>query len=269
MRLGIFAKTFVYPNVEDVFAAVRASGLDCVQFNMLCAGLPSLPDEIDPALSARVRGAARASGVEIAAVSGTYNMIHPDPRERAQGLRRLGVLAAACQALGTSTITLCSGTRDPLNMWQRHPENDSREAWSDLLHELEQALRIAEDCQVTLAFEPEHANVISSARRGRELLDAMRSAHLKVVIDGANLIEPGQDQRPLLDEAFALLGEEMVIAHAKDRTPDGGFCAAGQGVLDYAHYLSLLRAYPQVPLVLHGLSEGEVAGSLAALRGEG
>jgi sugar phosphate isomerase/epimerase len=272
MRLGIFAKTFERPAVEGVFEAVKAHGLDCVQFNMSCAGLSSMPDAIDPTTLDRIRAAAQASGVEIAAVSGTYNMIHPDAQVREQGLRRLGTLAAASvglcvrDGLCSRVITLCTGTRDPQNMWRRHPDNDSPGAWADLLRAMERALHIAEEKQVTLAIEPEHANVVSSAKRCRALLDELRSPRLKVVIDGANLIEPGSDQKQVLDEAFDLLAEDMVIAHAKDRSADGGFCAAGQGNLDYRHYLSLLQASAFAgPLILHGLGEGEVVASLEFL----
>jgi len=266
MKLGILAKTFERPTVEGVFEAVKAHSMECVQFNMASAGLASMPDEIDPAIIARIHYAAQASGVEIAAMSGTFNMIHPDLAEREKGQRRLRVLAAACQGLGAGVITLCTGTRDPLNMWRRHPENDLPEAWSDLLHAIEAALRIAEDERVTLAFEPEHANVINSARRGRALLDAMQSPRLKVVVDGANLIEPGDDQKRVLDEAFDLLGEEIVIAHGKDRAVDGGFCAAGQGILDYAHYLDLLQHISfSGPFILHGLAESQVGTSLQFL----
>jgi sugar phosphate isomerase/epimerase len=45
--------------------------------------------------------------------------------------------------MGTSVITLCTGTRDPENMWRWHPENASSQAWSDLLSSMEAALRIA------------------------------------------------------------------------------------------------------------------------------
>ena len=63
MRLGIFAKTFARPTVEDVFDAVRAHGLRCVQFNLSCAGVPSLPDEIAPSLVTRIREAAQSREV--------------------------------------------------------------------------------------------------------------------------------------------------------------------------------------------------------------
>jgi sugar phosphate isomerase/epimerase len=273
MQLGIFAKTFARPTVEDVFDAVRAHGLRCVQFNLSCAGVPSLPDEIAPSLITRIRDAAQSRDIEITAVSGTYNMIHPDQEVQQRGLRRLRTLAAACRGLSgglsggleTAIITLCTGTRNPVNMWQWHPENASPQCWSDLLQAMEAALRIAEEEQVTLAFEPERANVVNTAARGHALLAAMQSPRLKVVIDPANLIVPG-DERPMsqvLDEAFDLLGEQIVIAHAKDRGADDTFRAAGEGILDYDHYLHLLqaRAFPG-PLIIHGLAETQVDAAL-------
>lgn len=267
MRLGIFAKTFERPSVEEVLEAVRGHGLDCVQFNMSCAGLPSLPDTIDSGVITRIHSAAQASGVRIAALSGTFNMIHPDTQTRANGLARLRTQAGCCQGIGASVVTLCTGTRDPINMWHRHPENDSLEAWADLLRSIETALSIAEEANVILAFEPEHANVINSAARGRALLDEMQSKRLRIIMDGANLIEPGGDQKRILDEAFDLLGEEIIIAHAKDRTADGGFCAAGMGILDYEYYLRLLQTHSSnAPLILHGLNENQVDSCLHFLQ---
>ena len=49
-----------------------------------------MPDTIAPATADEIAAASSASGVAIAAVSGTYNMIHPDP---ARARRRAG---AAC-----------------------------------------------------------------------------------------------------------------------------------------------------------------------------
>jgi sugar phosphate isomerase/epimerase len=97
----------------------------------------------------------------------------------------------------------------------------------------------------------------------------MGSSHLKVVFDPANLFEtaPPDERRRRVEEGLALLGEHVVVAHAKDRRADGTFCPAGHGVLDYDHYLEQLRAAPtDAPLVLHGLAEDEVPGCLAFLR---
>src|SRR5205814_2073713 len=141
---------------------------------------------------------------------------HPDPRQRRDGLRRLPFLAAACRELKVPVITLCTGTRDEQDMWRHHPENASPEAWRDLTDTLSEALAVAAQFGVTLGFEPEVSNVVDSARQGRRLLDEMRSPHLKVVMDGANLFASGKlpRMRQVLDEAFELLGPDIVLAHA-------------------------------------------------------
>ncbi len=271
MQIGIFAKTFVRPTLEEVLDAIKRCGFDCVQFNLTCAGLPTLPDQIDPILCDHVRACMAQRGMNMGAISGTFNMIDPNLEKRRTGLRRLGGLITACERLGTWIVTICTGTRDPENMWRRHSENSSPQAWRDLLGSMSGALRFAEGAKVTLAFEPEVGNVVDSAKRARRLLDEMRSSRLKVVIDPANLFHFGElpQMKEILREAFDLLGPDIVLAHAKDLSWDGdaGHEAAGTGLLDYDYYLSLLdTAGFQGPLILHGLAEEEVSKSLEFLR---
>jgi sugar phosphate isomerase/epimerase len=273
VRIGIFAKTFARSSPEGVFDALVGYGLGETQFNMSVAGLISLPNEIAPALADRVKVAAAERQIALVAVSGTFNMIHPDREVRRDGLRRLGVLAGACDRLGTSVITLCTGTRDPENMWRRHQDNAKPEAWRDLLTTMQGALETAEQHGLTLAFEPEVANVVDSAEKGRRLLDEMRSPRLKVVMDAANLFDARDPARRLsrseeiLDRAFELLGGDLLLAHAKDVKRSGGAVAVGKGDLDYDLYLKHLNeAGFSGSLVMHGLAEKEVEDSLAFLR---
>jgi sugar phosphate isomerase/epimerase len=274
MEIGIFAKTFPRKTLDATLNAVRAHNIKYVQFNMACVGLPSMPEDIHVGLRDRIRRALAVRGLRMAAVSGTFNMIHPDAVKRQDGLRRLSALASACREMGTSIITLCTGTRDPDDMWRRHADNDLPEAWTDLAQSMRQAAQIAEENDVTLAFEPEVANVVDSAKKGRELLDEIGSPRLKVVMDAANLFHAGElpRMRDVLDEAFDLLGIDIVLAHAKDLSRDGeaGHEAAGTGLLDYDHYLALLRgASYDGPLILHGLAERQVDGCVAFLRAKG
>lgn len=271
MRLGIMATTFARPTLETTLDAIVASGVQSVQFDLACAGLPTLPDRVEPALCERVRDAFAVRGLRMDALSGTYNMIHPDPSERTAGLRHLRVLIDACAALGTPVVTLCTGTRDPRNMWRRHPDNDTPTAWTDLVASMREAVRGAEETGVTLAVEPEVANVVDSAQKARRLLDEIGSPRLKVVMDGANIFHRGQlpRMREMLEEAVALLGPDIALAHAKDLDHDGeaGHLPAGRGVLDYPLYLALLRGSGFTgALILHGLTEDDVAGCLTFVR---
>src|SRR5258706_14575641 len=139
-----------------------------------------------------MRNAFESRRLVMAAISGTFNMIHPDAGLRRENLRRLGVLAGACGALGTSVISLCTGTRDPRDMWRSHPDNGSPSAWKDLLGSMETALASAEQHQITLAVEPEINNVVDSAAKARALLDHFRSPRLKIIIDPANLFRASE-----------------------------------------------------------------------------
>lgn len=271
MQIGIMAKTFVRPTVDEIMGAVAAHGLHHIQFSLSCVAGSDTPDSIDPALCDRIRRAMDGRGIAMSAVSGTFNMIDPDMEKRRQGLRRLRALAAVCDRLGASVITLCTGTRNPDYMWRPHPDNGSPGAWKDLTAAMAEAAKIAEERKVIVAFEPEVSNVVDSAAKGRRLLDEIRSPWLKVVMDPANIFH--KDELPrmkeIIVEAFDLLGDSIALAHAKDLDHDGeaGHQAAGKGLLDYGLYLSLLgKAAPDVALILHGLQESEAKGCVAFLR---
>src|SRR3954468_5149170 len=269
MDAGIFAKTFRRGSVGETLGAGAGCGIAAIQFNMALAGGPSLPPEIRPETAAEIRAAIAARDLCVAAVSGTYNMAHPDREIRDAGADRLATLIAAAPALWTRVVTLCTGSRDPDDMWRAHPDNARPDAWRDSLEQIAAAVAVAERYDVVLAFEPEHNNVVGAAAAGRRLLDELRSEHLKVVLDAANLIRPGElgRQHETLREAFALLGDALVLAHAKDVRDDGTIVAAGHGGLDYGLYVELLRdAGYTGPLVLHGLSEEEVPESVRFVR---
>lgn len=272
MRLGIFAKTFDGTSASAVLAAVAAAGYSTAQYNMACSGLPSMPDEIPAEAAAAVAAASRRCTVSIAAVSGTYNMIHPDKAVRGQGHRRLEVLASRCKLLSAGMITLCTGTRDPQDQWRWHRDNDGPGAWRDLLASMETAIAIAERWDVTLGIEPELANVVSSPERAAVLISELQSPRLKIVIDPANLFEQASldEQRHIVASSIDLLGDRIAMGHAKDRTAGGGFVAAGKGVVDFAHYVACLKgAGFDGPMITHGLSAAEAPGVAKFLRDAG
>jgi len=267
MKLGIFAKTFSRPTIQELFQSIAGYGINSVQFNLSCTGLDPLPKNVPSELARRIADSANLAKVELSAISGTFNMAHPDPMDRHGNLIKFEVLCEVAGKLQIPVITLCTGTRDPVNLWKWHPENDSKEAWDDMVQSIESALIAAEKNNLILAFEPESENIVNSATRARNLLNELRHPRLRIVIDPANLISQGCNQREVLDEAFALLGDSIVMAHAKDRNSDFQACAAGKGILDFDSYLRQLKQSGFTgPLVMHGLDEIDVAFSREFLR---
>ena len=272
MRLGIFAYTFVRPTVEEVFDAVRAHGMFNTEWNYVAIEQQEVPDRIDPAFAVRVRTAAAERGITVDSVAGYTNLVDPDPARRNAALQRLFGLIRGARAHGADKVALCTGSRDPASMWRWHDGNDDADAWADLLASLGACLQVAEEADVTLVFEPEVNNVVHTARKARRLLDELQSPRLKVVFDGANIYHRGElaRQREMLTEAIDLLGADIALAHAKDIDEDGdaGHAAAGTGRLDFGHYLGeLARAGYDGSLLIHGLEERQVPGSVRFLRG--
>jgi sugar phosphate isomerase/epimerase len=269
MNLGIFAKTFRRETVSEIFAAVRGFGYTCTQFNMTCVGQSPLPAAVDDRIIDQILSAATNEKVELSALSGTFNMAHPDVKVRAGGLQGLKILAGICTRLHIPVLTLCTGTRDPADMWHRHPENASKEAKADFLDSLERTILIAEAASLLLAIEPEPANVIHSAPAARQLIREIKSSRVKIILDPANLIKAASasEDRDIIEEACQLLGDHVVLAHAKDRDANGQVCPAGKGVVDFPHFLKCLQEVGfRGALIAHGLNEPEAEPTARYLR---
>ncbi len=273
MQIGILLATFVRPSLQQRLDAAKANGTLHVQLSLDCAGIAAMPDEIPAGLAERIRTESAVRGITVASLGGTFNMAHPEAEHRTTGLRRLRVLAALAKELKIPRIHICSGTRNRQSMWLRHPDNTTPEAWKDMVACVREAADIARQAGVVLGVEPEVNNVVDSALKARRLMDEIGSPHLKITMDAANLFHAGQLPRmsEVLDEAFALVGKDVVMAHAKDldRDGDAGHKAAGEGKLDYERYMALLHKSGFTgPVFLHGLSEAQVPGCVAFVRGK-
>lgn len=260
MQIGIFAKTFDGADPETILAAAANASYATVQYNMACSGLPSLPTHVTPEHIEAIESAIENSGVSICALSATYNMVHPDSEIRNKGLASLEVLAGAAQSLNVRLLTLCTGSRNPLDQWAHHVDNQTPEAWADLRAAMEKALAIAEAHDLYLGIEPEHGNVVNSSTAAKQLIAELGSSRLKVIIDPANLVstESATEQKIIIATAIEQVAGHIVLAHAKDRNSNGEVVASGQGVIDFPHFISRLKngGYDG-PLVTHGLAASE------------
>jgi sugar phosphate isomerase/epimerase len=267
IELGIFAKTFT-GTLPEIFSAVHGSGINRIQFNFACANLPSMPDHVDEKTKSEILSALLQTPLSIDAVSGTFNMVHPDNVKRKSGLNQLEVIAMQCKWLGTNLITLCTGSRDEADMWKAHPGNNKPDAWHDLRETLDGALEIAGRFNLILGIEPESGNVINSIDKAARLIKEVNSPRLGIVFDPANLFERETSQviRERIAYGLEKLEDHIISAHAKDRNAKGEVVAAGKGMVPYPFYLEKLTHYGyKGSLIIHGLAPGEVPDSIAYL----
>jgi len=202
------------------------------------------------------------SGLTICALSGTYNMAHPDVATRQADRIGFTNVVQAAQFMQVPLVTLCTGTRDATNMWSAHADNGSSEAWVALRGELDFALELAARHGIALGVEPEPGNVVGNAKTARRLLDEIEVPQLKIVMDAANLLPPECQtrQREVVAEAVSLLGADLALVHTKDVSPTGEAVAAGRGVVDFRNFLKEIRSTGyRGPLVSHNFPEKDAA----------
>lgn len=262
MQVGIFAKTFAGTDPLKVLTAVRGSGYSATQFNLACCGLPSMPDAVEEDIIASIIAAGAESGVALVALSGTYNMAHPDHQVRDTGLRQLETVIKTASALAIPLVTLCTGTRHTSDQWAHHLDNADPSAWADMAREMEKALALAEHYGVTLGIEPEQANIVTSSEDAMRLITEMGSNRLRIVLDPANLFEVAAPDVALevVAKAVDVAAGHITMAHAKDRYADGRFATAGKGVVDFPDFIGRLKATGfDGSLITHGLSADEAS----------
>jgi sugar phosphate isomerase/epimerase len=260
MDLGIFSRTFEGPTLGAVLDNATAHGFELLHFNFRSAGLSAIPADLDAVRCHAIRSEIHTRHVRLAGVSGTFNAIHPDRVRREHETSLTCQLIALAPVLGTTLVSLSTGTRDVGDMWRGHPANGEPSAWSDLRYTLEHLLDAARSAGVILGIEPEHNNVVNSAHRARRILDEFHDDHLRIIFDAANLLTLStvECQRSVLAEAFDLLGPDIAVFHAKDLAVEGDV-AAGRGLLDYRLYFELIAGLgAPVPVIIHEVAEDDV-----------
>ncbi|MEJ7838835.1 MAG: sugar phosphate isomerase/epimerase [Thermomicrobiales bacterium] len=272
MRTGIFESVYPEALLGDRFGSMAKHGFTAVQFNLASIGLQTLPEEIPETARTEILEAVNSHDISLSALAGTFNMIDPDLSTRMDNLSRLLGLIEFAPYIGVEIVTICTGTRDSGSMWRHHPDNSTPEAWADLVEMLAPALRAAEANGVVLGVEPEPANVISNAALAKRLIEEMASENLGIIADPANLAAGAREVAvgDVLDQAFDLLGDRIVLAHAKDLDEHGRFRPAGQGIVPWAQFRELLRSAGfDGSVICHSLGVEDIPLAIDTLRDGG
>ncbi|MGE0220844.1 sugar phosphate isomerase/epimerase family protein [Mycolicibacterium sp.] len=270
--LGAFARIFHVQTAVQLAEAFRAHGLTQVQLNLSTFGFPTLPTEIEvssPTLEG-IRDDLVAAGLTLWGVSATFNTAHPDLSRRMDQTALAANFIARLGCTGAHAATLCSGSRDPGNMWGFHPDTTSESAWRDFRTSLDVLLPAAERSGVLLAIEPEPANTVADVDRALRLLRELgEDAHrIGFILDPANLITnvAPSDHKYTLERAFGELGDRAICVHAKDVVAWSS-TLAGQGVVDYELVGRLHRDLASgVPLIIQDATPEELADVVKLLR---
>lgn len=259
--IGAFSRIWTGLELPELPAVMHAAGVTTTQWNFRTLGRPPIDPTVTHDDCAAIRETLRAGLVGIWGLSCTYNIADPDPAKREdQTVRALKQISYAPQ-LGAEVVTLCSGTRDPENMWRAHPDNSTPEAWNDAMTTLGRLAEQAGDSGILLGIEPEVNNIVVDADAAVRMLDQFGpDAPLSIVLDPANLLTVDRlpQQADILTDAFRRLAPRVSALHAKDVVASG-YSAAGAGGLDYELIARLHQQYtPDVPVIIQDARPDDV-----------
>ena len=255
-QFGAFARIFREDSADALADRFAELDLRTMQFNFSALGYPALPgrEEVERLDLAGIAASFATRKIRLWGISSTYNMAHPDAAIRKERTRHAAGYISALGPMGAEAVTLCTGTRDPENMWRRHPENSSEEAWTDFRRSIDALVPAAAEADVKLAIEPEPGNVVTGTAQAKRLLSELGgdADQIGFILDPANLVgdAPRDRHAAILKEAFAELGAQTLCLHGKD--PNGWQSVLdGQPGLDWVALFELYRQLPHpVPFIV-------------------
>jgi sugar phosphate isomerase/epimerase len=193
-----------------------------------------------------LRAALKKYDVVVFEVGGYTNMIHPDTATRQQNLKKLATCIEAADKLGCPMVGTISGSCDPVNFFNVHPDNWTEKTWQLLVQSVKQVLSDTAGMKAGIGMEAQVTTNIDVPKSHKRLNDDVGDPRCAVNLDPVNMISLASyyHTTELLNECFDLLGESILGCHAKDtyiwpdkQTVHIQEVCAGRGVMDYETYL--------------------------------
>jgi sugar phosphate isomerase/epimerase len=240
--------------------AARRAGVVCLQLAPAKA-LADCPPPSEPMVASwarEVAAALAAEGIRVAVLGCYVDLCAPDPPARRAAVERLAHNLSLARAFGTRAVA----TETPLS------GGSALQAGAYLRGALRELVGEAERGGASICVEPVWGHAIDTPRSMAELLEAIGSPFLGVVLDPVNLVDPGSRADPALPalEALALFGDRVVAVHVKDFVLRGGAKAPavpGKGLLDWGRVArAAVASAPGAPLILE---EQDAAGLAAGI----
>lgn len=247
LKLAIFSGSYAGLPVAEAAKRIKDDGFMGVALEYGFADVQFDPYAPDWEALKKITGSFEKNNIKIVGLYGYYNVVAPDPQQRARGEQRMQFLIENWKRFGCNIIATETGTLNRESEWGDSPDNATEAAYQQCKNSLEKMARLAEKAGAVIAIETYWKHVIGTAERAQRLFKDVPSPALKLVMDPCNYYRKGDLVRmqPMLNDMFQRVGKQTVLAHAKDvkaapNADDTELPCSGKGVLDYPLYLRLL-----------------------------
>ena len=225
----------------------RLEGFSCVHlaYQKVMGELRFDDAALNEGLACYTKRVFQKQGLDIAVLGCYLNLAHPDPREleaiksRYYGHLRVAALAG-CSVVGTETGA-------PNAQYKLDANTHSQEALETFIRNLAEVVERAEHWGVSMAIEPVWNHIVYNADRAVEVLKAIQSPNLRIILDPVNLLcmENADNREAIFQDAFEKLCDHIAVVHLKDFVRRDGklvSVAAGTGEMNYENILRFVKA---------------------------
>ncbi|MDR0519943.1 MAG: TIM barrel protein [Clostridiales Family XIII bacterium] len=246
IEYGVFSTAFGAYGISEIAERLALGGIKTTQFYPLVGGEWLGPEAFTEKLIREINVAFAKNRVDIVAVGAGNRFVSANVDEAKKTFADTKKWIEIAAKIGAKYAVIEAGTTHRTKFWTDTADNHSAETWRGAVRIFRQLAKHAQKFGVTIGIEPHHASVVRDAAELRKIIDDVGEPNFKAVIDPANSItkENAQNQNTELETLFQIIGDDFVLAHAKDAkivkgNPELG--PAGTGVLPYGTYIRLLK----------------------------
>lgn len=196
----------------------KQEGFSCVHlaYQKVISGVSFDAAALNEELACYTKRVFQEQRLDIAVLGCYLNLAHPDPAELAKikskyfGHLRVAALAG-CSVVGTETGA-------PNAQYKLDANTHSREALDTFIRNLAEVVERAEHWGVSMAIEPVWNHIVYNADRAVEVLKAIQSPNLRIILDPVNLLcmENADNREAIFQDAFEKLCDHIAVVHLKD-----------------------------------------------------
>lgn len=224
----------------------KAEGFSCLHLALskVIKGMSFDDCALTEGLALYVRRTLATRELDVAVLGCYLNLAHPDPEKlweiqsRYYGHLRTAVLMGA-GVVGTET-----GAPNP--EYRMDEQTHTAQALDTFIRGLAPVVERAEHWGVSIAIEPVWKHIVYDTDRALQVLRAIASPNLRIILDPVNLLYAGNagERDRIIGEAIDKLGEYVAVVHLKDFIPDGTelkAVPAGMGKMNHTRILRFIK----------------------------
>ncbi|AIQ29167.1 xylose isomerase [Paenibacillus sp. FSL P4-0081] len=271
IRYGTLAHTAGCLPLKELTATLQTYDIDFVQLALAKAiqDIDLSPGKLSPGLASYIGEQFDKAGIRIGVLGCYINPIHPDPAIRRVEIDRFKEHLRYARQFGAPMVATETGALTTFQEFD--PYRYEEIGWDALKATVEELAEEAEKWGVFLALEGVCTHTLSSPAKMRRILDEVPSSSIGVVLDPCNLIgEEVHLQDEIVDSAFSLFGDRIILAHLKDIYKDGTRIrhgASGQGLFHTTEFLNKLEAHkPMIDVSLEEVTGIDIKDTVTLLR---